>query len=184
MKSRKKIHKKADKVYEELSKIYTPEEIVEAYIFPASDEQRERGLEAFRQYRRELEANRTEKDRLIMKLLQLKFQIEDVIKSNAFDKEKHFGFFLKEYISCLEKKNKEFADEVDVDPTELSLFINRRRDPPEKFIIRLEIHSNKNFPAIMWYKLLEKEKEHKLIYNQALRQSELGHVKTQLPFSL
>lgn len=172
------------KALKNLEKKYTPAEIAEAFIFPGSEEGKEGRLEALRQFRKEREAKRTDKDRLIAKLLQLRFQIEHAIQSKDYDKKLHFGFFLKEYISRLEKKNKEFASEVDVDPTELSLFINRRRDPPEKFIIRLEIHSNKNFPAIMWYKLIEKEKEYQLMHDKELRLKEREHVTGKLKFSI
>ncbi|WP_158563176.1 hypothetical protein [Chitinophaga silvatica] len=174
---------KSQKKTDKLSK-YKPEDLASSIVFPGPENENESRLELVSQYRKEWESKRTPKDRLISQLLQLKFQIEEVIRSDKYDKEKHFGYFLKEYISCLEKKNKEFAEEVDVDPTELSLFINRRRDPPEKFIIRLEIHSNKNFPAIMWYKLIEKEKEYKLMYNNDIRASEYGHVKGKLRISI
>jgi hypothetical protein len=59
----------------------------------------------------------------------------------------------------------------------LSQIINQHRQPTEKLIIRLEIHSNKNFPALLWFKLIEKEKAYKLIHDKELRERERKHVK-------
>jgi plasmid maintenance system antidote protein VapI len=88
--------------------------------------------------------------------------MEDYIKTDEFVKELHFGFFLKEYIARLDKKNKDFAQEINMDPSELSQVINKHRSPSDKLIIRLDIHSNKNFPALMWLRLIEKEKAYEL----------------------
>lgn len=114
----------------------------------------------------------------------MKFLIEDYIRSDSFDKNFHFGYFLKEYISRLEKKNKEFAQEINVDPAELSQIINKHRKPTEKLIFRLEIHSNKNFPALMWFKVLEKERAYELLHDRSIIEEEKKHVKRKLGFSL
>ena len=172
------------KSYKEIEKKYKPEEIAESFVFSGETKGRSERLEAFQQFRSKANAKQSEKDKIIAQLLQLKFQIEDYIKSEAFDQSQHFGFFLKEYITRLDKKSKEFATEIDVDPTELSLIINKHREPSEKLIIRLEIHSNKSFPAIMWFKLIEKEKAYQLIHNKDIRNREKTHVKQRLSFSI
>lgn len=174
------------KSYKDLSQKYSAKEIAESFIFPGSknEKQRQSQIEAFRSYRQKIDDSLTQKDRLIILLLQLKFQIEDYIGSKEFSKSQTFSFFLKEYISRLNKKNKEFAEEIDIDPTELSQIINHHRPPSEKFIIRLEIHSNKNFPALLWFKLIEKEKAYKIMRNKNLRIQESKHVKQKLEFSL
>ena len=51
-------------------------------------------------------------------------------------------------------------------------------------VIRLELHSNNNIPAITWYRLLEKDKEYQLMSNLRLRKEESKHVKRKLEFSL
>jgi plasmid maintenance system antidote protein VapI len=114
----------------------------------------------------------------------LKFLIEDYIKSEKFNKDYSFGYFLKEYITRLEKKNNQFADEINVDPAELSQVINKRRRPTEKLIFRLEIHSNRNFPALMWFKLLEKNRAYELKHHREIIDSEKKNVKHPLIFSL
>jgi len=116
-------------------------------------------------------------------LLQLRFLIEDYLETETFNKNYYFGFFLKEYIIRLEKKNNQFAEEINVNPTELSQIINKHRKPTEKLIFRLEIHSNRNFPALMWFKLLEKERAYELKHNKEIIDSEKKHVKPGLAFS-
>jgi plasmid maintenance system antidote protein VapI len=173
------------KSYKEIEKQYSPEEIAESLVFPGTKDPKEREarLEEFRKYRKKISDKQSEKSKLISQLLQLKFLIEDYLKGDTFNKEYHFGYFLKEYITRIEKKNNQFADEIDVKPTELSQVINKRRKPTEKLIFRLDIHSNKNFPALMWFKLLEKERAYELKHNKGIIDSEKKYVKEKLAFS-
>ncbi|HUX83666.1 MAG TPA: hypothetical protein VMV20_00405 [Chitinophagaceae bacterium] len=165
---------------------YTPEEIAESFVFPGSKApgEREAMLEAFRQHRKKVSNKQSDKTKLISLLLQLKFMIEDYLISEKFNKDYFFGYFLKEYIIRLEKKNNQFASEINVDPTELSQVINRRRRPTEKLIFRLEIHSNRNFPALMWFKLLEKDRAYELKHHGEIIDKERKNVKEQLGFSI
>jgi plasmid maintenance system antidote protein VapI len=174
------------KSYKEIEKKYTPEEIAESIVFPGIKDTKEREavLSEFRDFRKSKSDKQSEKSKTISLLLQLKFLIEDYLDTNSFNKNYYFGYFLKEYIARLEKKNKEFAAEIDVDPTELSQVINKHRKPTDKLIYRLEIHSNKNFPALMWFKLLEKERAYELLHNKGMIESEKKHVKRKLEFSI
>ncbi|MDR6567316.1 helix-turn-helix domain-containing protein [Chitinophaga sp. CC14] len=173
------------KSYKEIEKKHSPEEIAESLIFPGPKDasEREQLLSAFKKVRKQYKDGQSEESKLIAQLLQLKFLIEDYLKADSFNKEFYFGYFLKEYITRQEKKNKEFAQEIDVDPTELSQIINQHRKPTEKIIYRLELHSNRNFPAVMWFRLLEKEREYELRHNNKIVDSEKIHVKQQLHFS-
>ena len=83
----------------------------------------------------------------------------------------------------MEKKNKEFAEEIDLDATELSQVIHKHRKPTEKLIFRLEIHSNRNFPAVLWYRLMEKDRLYELLHNRNIVNIEKKHVKQKLEFS-
>jgi plasmid maintenance system antidote protein VapI len=165
---------------------YTPEEIAESFVFPGpkAPKEREALLEAFRQHRKKVSDKQSATTKLMSQLLQLKFLIEDYIHSETLSKDYSFGYFLKEYITRLEKKNKQFAVEVNVDPAELSQVINKRRRPTEKLIFRLEIHSNRNFPALMWFKLLEKDRAYALKHHTEMIDKEKKNVKQQLTFSL
>lgn len=173
------------KSYKEIATKYKPGEIAESFVFPheLNKVERKQSLENFQAWRKKNELNRSAENRLIAQLLQLRFIMEDYLDKNSFKEDYNFGYFLKEYISRLEIKYKEFADEIDVNPTELSQIINRHRPPSEKLIIRLEIHSNKNFPAIIWYKLIEKERTYYLLHNNQLRTLESKHVKSKLNFT-
>lgn len=173
------------KSYKEIEKKYTPEEISESIVFPGTKDKKERNaiLSEFRLLRKKISDKQTEKNKTISQLLQLKFLIEDYIQASSFNKNYYFGYFLKEYITRIEKKNKDFAEEIDVNPTELSLIINKHRKPTEKLIFRLEIHSNKNFPALMWFKILEKERAYELLHNRDIIDNEKKHVKQKLEFS-
>lgn len=173
------------KSYKEIEKKYSHEEIAESFIFPhdLDESERKQMLTNFQEWRRDNELKRSDKSRLIIKLLQLKFLMEDYVKTNDYKENYDFSYFLKEYIDKLDIKKKEFADQLDVDPTELSQVINKHRMPSEKFIIRLEIHSNKNFPAIIWFKIIEKERTFYLSNNTQIRISESKHVKSKLDFT-
>jgi len=169
-----------------IEKEYTPEEIAESFVFPGpkGPKERESLLEAFRQHRKKVSDKQSDRTKLISQLLQLKFLIEDYTKSEKFNKDYSFGFFLKEYITRLEKKNNQFAGEINIDPAELSQVINKRRQPTEKLIFRLEIHSNRNFPALMWFKILEKDRAYELKHHREIIDSERKNVKQKLEFSL
>ncbi|PZF72605.1 hypothetical protein [Taibaiella soli] len=164
---------------------YTNKELAESFVFPSkkSAKQTEEEKE-FWEKRRTAFENRSSAKKIYSRLLQLKYQIEDYIKSDDYDERTTFGYFLKEYIHILDKKNNQFASEIDITPTELSQIINSHRKPKENIIIRLEIHSNENIPAITWYRLLEKEKEHEIITDKIMRKSEKAHVKRIAEFSL
>src|SRR5579859_1795928 len=110
------------------------EEIKEALVAPGSlkGEGRKEMLESFRAIRKKITEQYTVEDEFVTRFLQLKFLIEDYVSSDVFSDRYFFGYFLKEYISRQEKKNKEFAWEIDIDPAELSLVINRHRRPTDK----------------------------------------------------
>lgn len=168
-----------------IEKEYTPEEIAGSFIFPGPKDPEERTalLEAFQKHRKQVSDKQSEKTKLISQLLQLKFLIEDYLKTDKLSKDFSFGYFLKEYISRLEKKNKQFADEINIDPAELSMVINKHRKPTEKLIFRLEIHSNRNFPALMWFKVLEKDRAYELKHHKEIIDKEKKNVKQKLEFS-
>ena len=178
-----KSHKET--VKNERLKTHTQKDIAESTVFPMEADAHERKelLAAFKEIRKKQKETQTEESKLIATLLQLRFLIEDYLQATSFNKELYFGYFLKEYITRLEKKNKQFADEIDVDPTELSQIINKHRKPTDKIIYRLELHSNRNFPAVMWFKILEKEREYELLYNSNIVENEKKFVKEHLQFS-
>jgi len=117
------------------------------------------------------------------KLLQLKFQLEEYIGSNQYEEVLNFGYFLNEYVNRQEKLDKEFAADIDVKPAVLSQYLNNHRKPTEKFVIRLELHSNGMISALAWLKLLQKDKEHQIMTDKTIRKEESKHVKHRLEFA-
>lgn len=174
------------KSYTEATKKNTPKEIAESLVFPGhtNRKEREKQLDDFRALRKHLSNKQTPESQRKSQLLQLKFTIEDYLQSQDIIREFFFGYFLKEYITRIEKKNKEFAIEINVDPTELSQVINRHRKPTDKLIYRLDIHSNKNFPALLWFAVLEKERAIELSEDDTIINKERAHVKHKLEFSI
>ena len=165
---------------------FTIDELADSVISPNSLTREERKLadaelaEARRKNRERITGNQ----QLYAQVLQLRFLMEDYAKSEIFDQELSFASFLRKYIRLNYKVNKKFANDIDLKEAELSLILNRRRLPNEKTIVRLELHSNAMIPAISWYRVLEKEKEHELLSNTAFRQKQDKHVKNRLNLEL
>lgn len=162
---------------------FSDEELADAFVFPVEDSMtdQERKQESnFWINRRKQFETRSPRQKMHSKLLQLKIQLEDYIKSNQYKESLNFGYFLNEYVSRQGKKGKEFASEVDVTPAVLSQYMNNHRKPKDEFIIRLEIHSSGMIPAINWFKVIQKDKEHEIMTNQTLREEESKYVKKRL----
>lgn len=128
------------------------------------------------------EAFKNEKDHstsLRLKLLQLKYQMEDFINKPS-DENSSFGSFLKQYIEAIDIKQVQLAQDISIDKTYLSQLINSHRSPSEDVMIKLEIHSGNLIHAVIWYKLAEREKEIEISTNQVLRQKAKKEVKPLL----
>jgi len=166
----------------DLSKKYSNKELAESFVFRSqlSKKQKEEADNELREVRKKAKEQMTSKQKLLARLLQLRFQIEDYSRKTVYNDKLTFGYFLREYVKSLDKRNYEFANDISIKTTELSQIINSHRKPTEKMIIRLEIHSNKTIPAVIWFKLLEKEREHEIATNTAIRKTESRHVKNKL----
>lgn len=168
-------------IYKKLLKQYTPEELAESFVFPVKytarqQEQANRDLAAAR---KKSQAAMTEDIKIELDLLQLRFQLESYLKED-YNPALNFGHFLDRYLKILNKKKKDFAAEIQIHETLLSHLISNRREPNNSIMIRLELHSNKIIPAIDWYKLAEKEKEHQIITDNSLREKESPFVTHNL----
>lgn len=161
---------------------YTPEEIAEAFVLPAklTAKQQDEASKQLAEHRENRRATMTEAEKLQFKLLQLKFQLEDYIKSEQYNPHFTFGYFLEQYLQLTNRKKKEFAMDIQIHETQLSQMLKNRRDPNDSIMVRLELHSNNVIPAIDWFKLLEKEKGHQLKTNRLLRDKESRYVTHSL----
>ena len=92
--------KKSEKIYKELSKTYTDEEIVESFVFNddslSEDEQRKADKE-FRELRLERLKNMSESEILFGNLIKLKLRIKNYLLKNKFDEAYNFSNQLKLY---------------------------------------------------------------------------------------
>lgn len=134
---------------------------------------------ALQEFRREIDARTPEDVKKRNRFLQLKFQMESYLEDET-ESIKPFGFFLQAYIDRAQKKNKEFANDISINYTELSQVINQKRRPSEKMILRLHIHSNQFFPASLWFSIVEKERKIELGNNTSLIKEQMSFVKNIL----
>ena len=180
-------HRTNNKRYEltDFSKL-SSEELAEAFVFPSKKavtvKEKKEEEDFWTERRRQFE-NRGPQQQVYDKLLQLKFQLENYTGSNQYKAGLNFGYFLNEYVTRLNKPDKEFAADIDVKPAVLSQYINNHRKPPETFVIRLELHSNGLIPALAWFKLLQKDKEHQIMADTSIRDEESKHIKNRLEFA-
>ena len=160
--------------YKKLLKQHTPEELAEAFVFPVklTAKQRKEAAEHLAAARKKSKAEMSDETKFGLRLFHIKFRIEDYLAQNTFNPELTFGSFLKKYVELLEKKRKDFADEISIDETMLSQLINNHRKPPDYIAIRLEIHSNNTIPADYWIRLVEKQRLHEITTDKELRKKE------------
>lgn len=136
--------------YKQLLKKYGPEELAESFVFRVKLSKKEK-KEADAELKKILDERRTnmpEKQKLLMQLMSLKFRMDDYYAGHSYQTESSFGNFLKEYLKLTNKKNKEFANDLGIEETELSQLINDHRRPSEKILVRLELHSEKPFQPL------------------------------------
>jgi hypothetical protein len=170
-----------NKQYELLKEKYSLDELADNIMIPKqiTPKQKAEANTTLQQVLDKRRANLSPEYKLKAALLQLRFKIEDYLNDNKYDKRKTFGYFLKLYIDGLQIKRNEFAAAINIKPTELSLYINNHRIPPQYILIRLELHSHGLIPATNWYKLLEKVNLHELSTNKSLRTEERKYIKQE-----
>ena len=164
---------------------YTEKELADAFVFrnKLTPNQKADSELQMNEMRKSIQSSISPNQVLLSRLMQLKYQIEDYLENPNYDVERSFGFFLRSYLNFLNKKNKEFAKDIDIAETELSQILNQHRKPSEKLFIRLELHSSAIIPAITWFRLSEREKEHEILTDNNLRLKEKSHVRNILSFS-
>jgi plasmid maintenance system antidote protein VapI len=163
------------RLYKKLLKEHGPEELANCFVFPVelTLKQQKEAAEQLAAARKKSQAEMTEETRNSLRLYHLRFRIEDYLDvQKVYNPEFTFGFFLKRYVELLEKKRKDFADEISIDETLLSQLINNHRLPPDYITIRLEIHSDNIIPATYWIRLIEKQRLHEISTNEDLRNKE------------
>lgn len=107
---------------------------------------------------------RSSYDVKLAKLMQLKLQMEEYLKTPKYEEEFSFSNCLATYVDIIYDKRKNFAHDISIKPLMLSQVINNHREPQEKFILRLIVHSEKSFKPVgkfdqsTWHNIYFKEK--------------------------
>lgn len=173
---------KYDKIFQELKKKYTLEEIADSMLIPAdmTKEEKEKSDEEIRGYRMKLLAQITDEDRILSDVMRLRFQIENYIKKEEFSMGKTFGKYLEEYIRILNRSRKEIAEDLSLHYTKLSRIINDKEEPNVELCYRLEKHSGNMIKTESWWKLIIKKQEFILAQDQKTKKSEQKKVKNYL----
>lgn len=169
-----------------INKKYSPDEQVDSFVFRSKRTQKQIDNDAneLNVLRKQIKSEMTESQILFARLNQLRFQIEDYAKSDKYNQNYSFAYFLRKYIKLNYKIQKHFAKDIKLSDSTLSSILNKGRPPGKKIVIRLELHSNNVISAISWYKLWEKEKEYELQNDEKIRIIEKKHVLNKLILSI
>lgn len=130
----------------------------------SSSEEFQKDGQALMEARRERMAKMAKEDQLHARLMQLKFRMDEYLKSSEVEQEYHFTTFLNAYIDTIYDKQQEFAHDLDITPVSLSQILNNHREPKEEFFKKLMIHSERVFKAIKgfhtqsWYMIYYRDK--------------------------
>lgn len=173
---------KFEKIYKELRKTYSEEEIADSMLIPKDMTQEE--LEAsngeLRAFRLKLMRERTEQQRIYTELLRFKYLMEDYIKDQPFSQEKSFGKHLEEYVRILKRTKKRLSEDLDIHYTRFSRIVNDREEPNVELLYRLEVHSGQMIPAVYWWKLVSKKQEFLIKQDLNTRAKESKKVKNAI----
>ncbi len=116
-------------------------------------------------------------DRLLSGLLSIKYQIKAYVESSYFEASKSFAVVLQSYLELVNRKQKEFAQDIDLHPSRLNRILKGKEKIGKKIAYRLEEHSGAIIPAIYWWKLMQKDVEQEIRTEVELRESEKKRVK-------
>ncbi|WP_020534523.1 hypothetical protein [Lewinella cohaerens] len=160
-----------EEVYKKLRKQYTDEEIADSMLIPAdltAEEKKEANRE-LKSFRMKLLSQMTEQQRTYSDLLRFRYQLEDYIVNREYEEDMNFGVQLEEYTRILKRTKKKLSEELNVHYTKLSRIINDHESPNIEFIYKLEEHSGKLVPALVWWKLMIKKQEHEIVQDKSTR---------------
>lgn len=176
---------KYQKIYEELRKQYTNEEIVEGLMIPADLTEVEAAKlhEEMQQIRRKKLRSMTETDQLLGDVMRLRFDIETYLRKGRFSFDKTFGKYLGAYIHLIKKSRREIATDLSIHYTKLSRILNDKEEPNVELIYRLAKYSGNLIKTELWWQLMIKKQEFILLMDQETRKREASKVKNYLQVS-
>jgi len=173
---------KYGKIYQELKKKYTTEEIADSMIISAdlTKEEKEKADKEMMEIRMKLLTETTEEDRILSDVMRLRFLIENYIKEDSFSFEKTFGKYLEEYVRVVKKTRREIAEDLSIHYTKMSRIINDKEEPNIDLCYRLEKHSGNLIKTKLWWKLIVKKQEFIISEDETTRLVEQGKVKNSI----
>ncbi len=162
--------------------VYTDRELAEAHIFQSdltAEEKAKADIE-LKDLRMSRLKQMIDKQKLYADLLRLKFKMEDCIHHENEDTLFSFGVFLQEYLHILNKKQIDFANEINLHPTKLNQIINDKTNPNIALAYRLEKHSGGFITALLWWRLAAKKIELNILNDYSTRKKEADKVIFEL----
>jgi len=168
-----------DDLYKKLRQQYTEEELAEAFVFPhaLTEEEKKKADQELWEFRKKRLQEMTPEEKIYSGLLQIKYQIKAYVESEYYDENKGVSTYLREYMRVVAKTQKELAEDIAVHPTRLSRILNEKEKLSLAIAYRLEGHAGDLIPAILWWKLMQKEVEHEIRTDEKIRKREKKRVK-------
>ena len=129
-----------------------------------SSEERKREREAILKARAQRFQKRSEEEKTVAKLMQLKYLMEEYVEDTVCKSGSSFSTFLSTYVDILYPKRKQFAEDISVKPITLSHIIHKHREPRDSFFHRLILHSQETYKSIckfeeeLWIKVYFQDK--------------------------
>ena len=165
--------------YKALKQKYNDTEIAENFYVSKEMTQQEKEVsdKEIRDLRKKLREEMSPEDRIYSGILMLRYQIRNYVNSQSYQTAKTVSYYLKEYMHILGKKQKDLCIDLAIHKTRLSRILNGREKLNLQLAYRLEIHSGGLIPAILWWKLIQKEVEKEIVEGTQERIKERKNVK-------
>lgn len=171
--------KNNQKIYKNLEKIYSAEEMAENFYVQKemTKSEQQSAHEEIWKIRQKLLSEMSSEDKIYSELLRIKYQIKNYVEKEGYISNQSVSTFLKDYMKVLGKKQKDLSIDLDIHKTRLSRILNNRERISLQLAYRLEIHSGDLIPAILWWKLVQKEIEEEIKADKDERKKERKKVK-------
>lgn len=158
--SKRKYSTQSGPTYEDLSKIYTDEEIVDAFVLPSSRTAEERAV-VRRKLREEInkqEQDETSEEKMIKSLRSMYVrQLFYLKNAGKYDPALSFPNQLKRYIKITNNNQTTFGRAIGLEKTRISKLVNGKLNPTTTIIHRLAFHGGNIITAKQWMQLHQRD---------------------------
>ncbi len=161
---------------------YTLEELADAHIIPAklTSEERAQVDAEMHVFRMRILAEMTAEDKLKSNLCQLRALIRRDLEKNEQPYKYTFQSVLKEYLQICRKKQVTLAQELELHPSKLNVYLSGKEHPNLAVLYRLEKHSGGLMPALLWWRVAARKIEQQIQNDVENRQREGAKVRSIL----